>query len=134
MQLIPPEFQDLVGPNSKAIGYLAFTLKDGAPIIAPIWFSAEDGYIWVNSSEGTLKDKRFKTMPPVALVIQDPVDRYRYLQIRGRVVAVQYDGALEHLHALSRCYDGQDFDDPGPTPRVMYKIEIEKVNVFPTPE
>ena len=43
--------------ESKALLYLALTLKDGSPHVSPIWFDMEEGLIRINSAKHRLKDK-----------------------------------------------------------------------------
>jgi hypothetical protein len=38
----------------------------------------------------------------------DPSDNERYLEVRGRVVAFEHDGALEVLDAQARKYRGEE--------------------------
>jgi hypothetical protein len=71
-----------------------------------------------------------RSRPEVALVIQDPSDPYRYLQIRGRVVEVTTHKAREHIDSLSGKYTGKDRYDSLRTGevRVIYKIRPERVS------
>ena len=67
--------------------------------------------------------------PRVALSILDPDNPYRYLAIRGRVIKITEDGALEHINALAKKYRGVEHYHPrNPDEvRVMYIIEPRRV-------
>ena len=65
----------------------------------------------------------------VALNVADPDDPSRYFEVRGRVVDVTKDGAVEHIESLAQRYLG------GPYPwyggrdqvRLLVRISPEKV-------
>ena len=69
-----------------------------------------------------------RARPIVAFVIQDPGDPYRFVQIRGRVVEITEEGALEHIDALSHIYYGRPWNPIAGQVRVIYKILPERVN------
>ena len=132
MKSIPESHLDLLTDEKKAFLYLATTMKDGSPQVTPVWFNTDGGYILINSAEGRLKDRNMRARPHVALCIADPANPYRYLQIRGKVVAFTSDGADAHIDALSFKYTGNPVyqnHQPGQK-RVIYKIMPEKVNAY----
>ncbi len=65
----------------------------------------------------------------MSLVIVDPENPYRYLEIRGRVVRITEEGARAHIDALAKRYTGADrFTLSSPEEvRVMYIIEPTRV-------
>ena len=125
---MPPEFLDLV-TTSKAFANLATIMPSGSPQVTPVWFNFDGKYIRVNSARGRVKDKNMRREPRVALSILDPDNPYRYLAIRGRVVKVTEDGAVEHINALARKYRGMEtYRNRSPDEvRVMYVIEPRRV-------
>jgi PPOX class probable F420-dependent enzyme len=132
MQNIPASYQDLLVDEKKAFVYLATLMKDGTPQVTPVWFNTDGDYILVNSAEGRIKDKNMRARPQVALVIADPANPYRYLQIRGKVVEYTLEGAEEHIDTLNLKYRG-DPNYPNHNPaqhRVIYKILPEKVQAM----
>ncbi len=129
MAWIPEDFQDLIKYETKAFGFLATLMKDGTPQLTPVWFSADDQYIYINSARGRVKDRNMRRNPHVAFVIQDPKDPYRYLQVRGTVVDITTEGAREHIDYLAKKYTGAGrFSSPDPLEeRVKYTIRPEKL-------
>ncbi len=125
---LPPDFLDLV-TTKKAFADLATVMPNGSPQVTPIWFDFDGKYIRVNSARGRVKDKNMRRDPRVALSILDPDNPYRYLAIRGRVVKVTEDGAVEHINALARKYRGMEtYRNRSPDEvRVMYVIEPRRV-------
>lgn len=127
MKALPETHQDLIKDDVRAYAYLATSMADGSPQVTPVWFSADGEYILVNSAAGRVKDMNMRARPRVALVIADPRDPYRYVQLRGRVVQVTEEGALAHINALSLKYDGKRWVPRAGETRVIYKIAPERV-------
>jgi PPOX class probable F420-dependent enzyme len=125
---IPSSHSDLLLDETKAFAYLATSMNDGTPQVTPVWFNMDGDLIVVNSAAGRVKDKNMRSRPSVALVIADPRNPYRYLQVRGMVVLVQSEGAEEHIDILNQKYRGTPvYDRHNPDqPRVIYKIQIQK--------
>jgi hypothetical protein len=74
-----------------------------------------------------VKDRVLRRHPVVALAISDPADPYRYLQIRGRVVAEDEAGGRAMIDQLSRKYRGRDYEWYKGETRVTYTILPERV-------
>jgi PPOX class probable F420-dependent enzyme len=129
-QRIPDAFLDLL--RGKAYGHFATLMSDGAPQVTPVWVDVEDtpdGHVvLVNSKLGRLKNNNVAQRPQVALEISDPADPFRYLSLRGRVVAVVEEGAAEHLEALSERYLGKPYPwwAPGEV-RQIFRIALDRV-------
>ena len=83
----PEKYLDLLKPETKAFLFLSTVMPDDSPQVTPVWFDNDGEHILVNTNEGRTKDRNMKARPQVAVVIQDPADPYRYLQIRGKVVS-----------------------------------------------
>jgi PPOX class probable F420-dependent enzyme len=131
MPWIPESHLDLMTNETKAFGILATLMKDGSPQVTPVWFNADGIHILINSAKGRVKDRNIRRNPRVALVIVDPKDPYRYIQIRGKVVEITTLGAREHIDVLSKKYTGRDKYTDGPVEeiRVTYKILPENISI-----
>lgn len=103
-----------------------------APHKSHRWFNIEGDYIVINSALGRVKDENMRSRPQVALVIADPDNPYRYIQIRGTVVEFITDGAEEHIDTLNFKYHGNPKYSfhTADHPRVIYKIMPEKVQTM----
>ncbi len=119
----PEEYQDLLNSESKAMLYLATSMPDGSPQVTPVWFSADDEYIFINTNEGRVKDKNMKARPKVAMTIQDPNKIYRYLGMRGEVVSYTTVGADEHINMLALRYDNEPWTYRETQKRIIFKIK-----------
>ena len=123
----PKEYQDLLKDETRAFVYLATIMDDGTPQVTPVWFDSDDEFILINTAAGRVKDHNMQARPTVALVIQDPHDPYRYVQVRGKVVDRTLQGADAHIDRLSLKYRGNPVYQnrtPG-MQRVIYKIQPE---------
>ena len=129
MITIPPEFQDLLQPETCAIAYLATLMPDGSPQLTPVWFSWDGESIQINSARGRIKDRNIRNRPSVAILIADPKSVLRYIQIRGKVVEITEEGASEHINRLSLKYDGVPWKEVPGQIRVMYKVQPEHVGI-----
>lgn len=125
---VPGAYQDLLSDELKAFSILGTLMKDGTPQVTPIWFNVENGYFFVNSSRDRLKTQNMSMRPEVALTVIDPRNPYRYLQIRGKVVEITEEGAVELINRLSQKYRGRPFEVPPGQVRVKFKILPEHIS------
>ena len=121
----PEKYLDLFKPETKAYLFLATIMPDGSPQVTPVWFDNNGAHILVNTNEGRVKDRNMKARSKVAMVIQDPADPYRYLQIRGEVAGYTREGADEHIDMLSQRYRGKPWDYQPQQKRIIFKIRPE---------
>jgi PPOX class probable F420-dependent enzyme len=127
---ISEAFLDLL--CGRAYGHLATLMADGSPQITPVWVDVEDtpdGHIvLVNSKRGRIKNSNVASRPRVALEVQDPGNPFRYLSVRGRVIAIVEEGAAEHLEKLSQRYLGRPYPwwEAGEV-RQIFRIAIDKL-------
>jgi PPOX class probable F420-dependent enzyme len=119
----PTEFLDLFEEETKALLYLATLMPDGSPQLTPVWFSADQEHILINTNEGRVKDQNMKVRPQVAMVIQDPDNQDRYLGMRGEVVDYTREGADEHINRLSLKYYDRPWTYQEGQRRIIYRIK-----------
>jgi PPOX class probable F420-dependent enzyme len=113
--------------------HFATEMTDGSgPQVSPVWVDVDGDTILVNSSVGRLKDKNVRADTRVALSATDPANPYHSIMIRGRVKEITTDGAEEHIDKLAKKYRGLDVypNHSAAEPRVIYKIEAEKISVM----
>ena len=124
MAEIPAAYHDLL-TTKKAFANLATLMPDGSPQVTPVWFDYTNGHIRVNTAKGRVKARNMVEGSRVALSVLDPDNPYRYLQVRGKVVAVTEEGANAHIDSLAKKYLGKDVY-PWHSPkdvRVIYEID-----------
>ncbi len=102
---IPETFQDLIhGPRVAALTTL---MPDGTPQTTVVWCDFDGTYVLVNTMKGFQKERNMRRNPRVTLLCYDPRQPLRSLEVRGTVVAMTEDGALEQLDDLSELYTGR---------------------------
>jgi PPOX class probable F420-dependent enzyme len=126
---IPETHRDLLTDEARALAYLSTIMPDGTPQVTPLWFNTRDEYIVINSARGRVKDRNMRLRPTVALAIQDRDIDDRYIQIRGRVVAITENEADLNIEDLSMKYTNQHWEPVEGQVRVMYMILPEHVTV-----
>jgi len=130
---IPVEFRDLF--NKRAYASLGTLRSDGSPQVTPVWCDLDGDRVLVNTAKGRHQEKNIRHDSRVAVVIIDPANPYRYLEIRGRAVEVHGRDADRHLDQMARKYLGAEtymFKQPGEV-RIMYAIQAERINAFSFP-
>ena len=128
---IPEAYQDLLKDDTRAFAYLGTVMKDGTPQVTPIWFSWDGKNVLLNSARGRVKDRNMRRTPEIALVITDPKNPYRYIQIRGKVVEMTEEGAREHINTLNQKYNGNpNYGGPMDEVRVIYRIEPRHISTM----
>jgi len=126
-EVIPGNYRDLF--DKKVFAGLATLMPDGSPQVTPVWIDCDDRYVLVNTAVGRQKDKNLQRDKRVAVMLVDPDNPYRYLEVRGSVAERTQEGADEHIDKLAKRYLGKDvypFRRPGEQ-RVLYKIEPRRV-------
>jgi PPOX class probable F420-dependent enzyme len=118
------QYRDLL-TQKKPVAALATVMPDGSPQVTPVWFDFDGKRLGVNTAKGRVKERNMHEGSRVALMIVDPENPYRYVQVRGRVAVATETGADEHINSLAKKYLGQDkypYRQPGEV-RVRYEIE-----------
>jgi PPOX class probable F420-dependent enzyme len=104
MKHIPESHLDLIdGPYVVALSTL---MPDGQPQTTPVWCNRDGGFIFINVMKGFRKEKNMRLNPHVSLLVYDPKDPLRNIEIRGQVIEMTETGAIEHNDELARLYLG----------------------------
>lgn len=125
---IPDKYADLW--EKKVFAGLATVMPDGAPQATPVWIDYDGENVVFNTAIGRQKDKNLQADGRVSVMLVDPENPYRYLEVRGTVVERTTDGADGHINKMAKKYLGQDvypFRQPGEQ-RVIFKIKPERVS------
>ncbi|WP_377273036.1 PPOX class F420-dependent oxidoreductase [Peterkaempfera sp. SMS 1(5)a] len=127
MQL-PQELLSLLSQPSTC--YLATSMADGSPQLTQTWVDTDREHVLINSVQSHVKTRNIQRDPRVALTVSHPDNPSRYFQVRGKVLEVTTEGAVEHVEKLAQKYLG------GPYPwyggrdqvRVIFVIAPEAVS------
>ncbi len=128
---IPKSHSDLLRDEMRALAVVATTMPDGSPQATPVWFDMEGDSLCFNTARGRVKERNLSARPEVAIVIVDPRDPYRYLQIRGSVREITGEEARIHIDRLASKYMGTPkYENYRGEERVKYCVEIESVSTM----
>jgi PPOX class probable F420-dependent enzyme len=133
MKQIPASHLALVdGPFTVV---LSTVMPDGQPQTTPIWCNRQGDFIFINVMQGFRKEKNMRANPRVSLLIYDPQNPLHNIEIRGRVVEMTEEGAIEHNDELARLYlgkpDAKFFGDAVPA-EVQSRYTPVRVTTEPT--
>jgi len=98
---IPASHIDLL--TSAITGVLTTIMSDGQPQSSLVWCDYDGECACVNTTLERQKGRNMTRNPKVSLLIVDPENTGRYLEIRGEVELV-LNGAVEQLDKVTRKY------------------------------
>ena len=100
---VPDSHLDLLA--RPIVGVFTTMLPDGQPQSSLVWADHDGACARVNTTLERRKGRDLILNPRVSLVVVDPLDTSRFLQVRG-IAELMTDGAEEHLDELTRRYTG----------------------------
>ena len=98
---IPPSHLDLLAARTH--GVLTTIMPDGQPQSSLVWCDYDGECARINTTVERQKGRNLQRNPKVSLLVVDPEDTSRYIEIRG-VAELVLDGAVEHLDQITRKY------------------------------
>lgn len=130
---IPASHTDLLTEPYPAT--VTTIMPDGQPQASVVWCNYDGEHVLFNTAVGRQKEKNLRERPQVSLLIIDPENMYRYLEVRGDVTLTQ-EGAMDHIDQLAHEYQDVDsyYGNLAPADlaeketRVMCKITPTKVH------
>ena len=133
MKRIPESHLELIdGPYTVA---LSTVMPDGQPQTTPVWCNRKGDCIFINVMKGFRKEKNMRLNPKVSLLVYDPKNPLHNIEIRGLVIEMMEDGAVEHLDELTRLYlgkpDAKFFGDSIPA-ELQSRYTPMRIKISPT--
>ncbi|WP_433352912.1 PPOX class F420-dependent oxidoreductase [Microtetraspora malaysiensis] len=100
---------------------------DGAPQASVVWVRTDGGDILFSTVKGRRKHRNFERDPRVTIVVIDPANPYRYVEVRG-MVEMEDDPSGALIEELSLKYAGRSWEEQHPeSERVIVHIKPQKV-------
>jgi PPOX class probable F420-dependent enzyme len=100
---VPDTHRDLLTrPLTAALSTL---MPDGHPQTQPVWCDFDGADVSVNTSRERQKGRNLETDPRATILVVDPDDPGRWVEVRGDVTITE-EGGLDHLNRLTRAYTG----------------------------
>jgi PPOX class probable F420-dependent enzyme len=114
---------------------LTTIMPDGQPQITPVWCNQDGEYVLINTMRGFRKEKNMRSNPKVTLLAFNPKHPLHSIEIRGTIVEMTEEGALEHLNQLTQLYmhksDARFFGDSIPAELEKTYVPV-KIKIAPT--
>ena len=101
MVKVPESHIDLLEEPKHAC--LTTMMPNGQPQSSLVWCDYDGAFVRVNTSRQRQKGKNMQANPKVSLLVIDPRDSDRWIEVRGEVEITE-EGALEHLDEITRQY------------------------------
>ena len=128
---IPESHLDLI--NGPRVAALTTLMPDGQPQTTVVWCNFDGTHVLVNTMRGFRKEKNMRLNPRVTLLCYDPRQPLRSLEVRGRVVEMSEEDAMQHLDGLSELYTGKTPYFGGCVPAQFRDTEIPVLcKILPT--
>ncbi len=132
---IPITHRDLL--DKPIHGVLSTIMPDGQPQSSIVWTDFDGTFIYINTTLERQKGRNMCSNPKVALLVIDPHNDSRWIEIRGNVMEISQDGAEDHANKLTQRYTGKQrfYGDIYPVEqkqketRVIFKIEPARVTM-----
>jgi PPOX class probable F420-dependent enzyme len=124
--MIPDDLRDLLDdPNYGALGTVR---PDGTVQVNPMWFEYDGEHLLFTHTTKRQKFRNLAANPSMSLMVFDPEDPYRYLEVRGRLVSTTPDPGGDFYVRLGRRY-GNEGQQPPPdkADRVILAMSIEHI-------
>ncbi len=132
---IPDSHRDLL--VKPVPGVLTTMMPDGQPQSSLVWVDYDGQHVLVNTTLERQKGRNMRANPKVTLLVIDPENSSRWIEVRGHVAQITEDGAEAHADSLTRRYTGKAHfygdiypaDQKHKETRVIVRIEPVKVSL-----
>jgi PPOX class probable F420-dependent enzyme len=85
-------------------GVLTTIMPDGSPQSSLIWVDYDGDYLLVNTTLERQKGRNMQANPKVTILVIDPKDSSRWIEVRGHVTEMTRDCAESHADKLTQRY------------------------------
>lgn len=102
--LIPDSHLDLL--LQPVNGVLTTIMADGQPQMSIVWADFDGEFVLINTTLERQKGVNMQKDPKVNLLLIDPKNGNRYIEIRGEVAGYSSDDAIAHVDEQTKAYSG----------------------------
>jgi len=120
-------------------GVLTTLMPDGQPQLSIVWADFDDESVLINTTLERQKGKNMQANSKVNVLLIDPKNGARYLEIRGEVAGYTQEGAIQHANKQTQAYsnnlkkyfygDIYPIEQKELETRVIFKISPIRVNI-----
>ncbi|MFL2001679.1 PPOX class F420-dependent oxidoreductase [Microbacterium sp. A1-JK] len=124
--MIPDDLRDLLDePNYGALGTVR---PDGSVQVNPMWFEYDGEHLLFTHTTRRQKFRNLAANPSMSLMVFDPENPYRYIEVRGRLVEATPDPEGAFYVRLGQRYGNADQPPPPDSAdRVVLSMSIEHI-------
>ena len=124
--MIPDDLRDLLDePNYGALGTVR---PDGSVQVNPMWFEYDGEHLLFTHTTRRQKFRNLAANPSMSLMVFDPENPYRYIEVRGRLVEATPDPEGAFYVRLGQRYGNADQQPPPDSAdRVVLSMSIEHI-------
>ncbi len=135
MTPIPDTHRDLLTQPIHAV--LTTMMADGQPQSSVVWADYDGQYVLLSTTLERQKGRNMRANPKVTLLVVDPRDSSRWIEVRGHVVEMVTTDAESLADRLAQAYTGKQhfYGDIYPAAqraretRVIVRIEPVRVSL-----
>jgi PPOX class probable F420-dependent enzyme len=119
-------------------GVLTTMMPDGQPQMSIVWADFDGDHILINTTLERQKGKNMCTNPNVNVLMIDPKNGARFLEIRGEIAGYTENGAIPHVDKQTQAYsdhkqkhyygDIYPLEQQEKETRVIFRITPKRVN------
>jgi PPOX class probable F420-dependent enzyme len=103
-----PKISDFRSAGTRT-GKLAYTSRDGRPLVVPVWFIVEDGTLVFNTGKDTAKGRALARDPRATLCVDLEEPPYGFVQVQSAAeLSEEPAELLRTATAIAARYMGQD--------------------------
>jgi PPOX class probable F420-dependent enzyme len=125
--VIPDSHLDLLGaPLTATVTTIG---ADGFPQSSAIWFMWEDGRLWYSTKDWAAKYRNAAARPATSVLVLDPRDEFRYVEIRGTSTVGPDPGCAGRDRIRAKHGIPAGSPDPAADARVIVTIDPVHVTV-----
>ena len=118
-------------------GVLTTMMPDGTPQSSIVWVDYDGENVLINTTLERQKGRNMQANPKVAILVIDPKDSSRWIEIRGQVREMTEAGAEVHADKLTQRYTSKQYfyrdiyppEQREKETRVIVKVEPIKVSL-----
>ena len=90
--------------QNRVHGVLTTLMPDGMPQSSIVWVDYDGEYVLINTTLERQKGRNMQANPKVTVLVIDPKDSSRWVEVRGQIVQLTRDAAESHADKLTQRY------------------------------
>jgi PPOX class probable F420-dependent enzyme len=124
--VLDPEVRALALARSQVV--LGTLMPDGRPHTSMVWAHADEEHLLIGTNKARQKYRNVVADPRVSVLILDPEDDRRYVEVRGRVTSIETGTAARELVRTTYTkWTGAPSARAAEGERVLFRIVTERI-------